>query len=140
MRIERARPGEGERLALGFEGPLVSCQQRVRSGNRRVQLHHIATLGLLPDPNVFAGKLDIEIFLRQLDLEGGHRRAGDDIIDHAAAVGDSFAYGKQVKRIRLHRLRQSLDAHRCLPDRITQPKRGLDAADFAREKGRRDLG
>ena len=45
--IQRARAGEGQGLPLRLEGALVSGQQRVGAGNGRVQLHHVAVVGLL---------------------------------------------------------------------------------------------
>ena len=127
LRIERARAGEGERLALRLERPLVGREQRVGAGHRRVQLHHEAALGLLPVADVFAGELDVEIFVRQLDLERRDGRAGDDVIHHAAAVGDAFADGEKMERIGLDGLRQPLDAHRRLPRGFAEAERRLDA-------------
>ena len=137
--VQRARAGEGERLALRLEGPLVGRQQRVGAGDRRVQLHHVTAVGLLPVADVLAGELDVEVLVGQFDLEGRHRRAGDDVIDHAAAVGDAFADGEQMQRVGLDGLRQPFDAQGGLPGRVAQPEGGLDAGDFAREEGGGDF-
>src|SRR5439155_17709545 len=92
--IERPGSGKGERFALGFEGPLVSDEERVSAGDRGVQMNRIATLIFFPIANVFADELDVVIFVRELDLEGGDGRTGNRVIHHAAAVGNAFADGK----------------------------------------------
>ena len=54
-------------------------------------MHDITPVGLLPVADVFAGELDVEIFIRQFDAERRHRRAGNQVIHHAAAVSDALA-------------------------------------------------
>ena len=139
LRVERAGAGERERFALRFERPLVGPQQGVGARHRRVQLHQVAVRGSLPIADVFARKLNVEILGRQLDPERRHRRAGHEVIDHAAAVGDAFADGKQVEGIGLDCLRQSLHTQRRLPGRFVQPERRLNARHFAGKKGGGDF-
>ena len=140
LRIQRTRAAEAEGFALRLERALVSRQQGVRARDRRVQLNDVTAVRLLPVADVFAGKLGVKIFVRQFDLEGLHRRAGDAVIHQAAAVGDALADRKQVQCIGLHRLRQPLDVQRCLPRGVTEPKGCLDAGHFAREKCRPNFG
>ena len=139
LRIERSRAGEAERLALRLERTFVGRQQGVSARDRRVQLHDITAARLLPVADVFAGKLDVKVFVRQFDFEGLHRRARNDKIHHTAAIGDALADRKQVQDVGLHGLRQALDAERRLPGGVTQPKGRLDAGHFAREECCRDL-
>ena len=91
LRVERAGAGERERFALRFERPLVGPEQGVGARHRRVQLHQVAVRGSLPIADVLARKLNVEILGRQLDPERRHRRAGHEVIDHAAAVSDALA-------------------------------------------------
>ena len=136
---QRARAGERQRLALRLERPLVSRQQRVSARHGRVQLHDETVRRFFPVADVLAGELDVEIFIRQLDAECRHRRAADDVIHHAAAVGDAFADGKKMEHIRLHRLRQTLDAQGRRPVRLAQAERRLDARELLRKKCRGDF-
>ena len=69
LRIKRARPSEGYRLALRFEGTLVAAKQCVSARDGRVQLDHVSAWSLLPIANVFARELNIKIFFGKLDLE-----------------------------------------------------------------------
>jgi hypothetical protein len=77
----------------------------------------------LPVADVFAREFDVEIFVGQLDFERRHRRAGHDVIDDAAAVGDALADGKQMQHVGLHRLRQPLHAQRGRPGGVGQAER-----------------
>src|SRR6266545_6648478 len=44
-----------------------------------------------------------------------------------------------MERVRLHRLRQTLDAQGRVPRRLAQAESGLDVRDLAGEKGRGDF-
>ena len=120
LRVERACAGEHERFALRFKRPFVGAEQGVGARYRRVQLYEVAVRRSLPVADVFARKLNVEILGRQLDPERGHRRAGHEVIDHAASISDAFADGEQVKRIGLDGLRQSLHTQGRLPGRFVQ--------------------
>ena len=139
LRIERTRAGECQRVALRLEGPLIRREQRVGAGDRRVQLHDVSARDLLPVADVFPGELDVEVLIRQLDLERRDRSARDDVVQHTAPVRHAFADGEKMERVRLDGLRQPLDLHRRLPRGFAQTVRRLDARDLARKKRGRDF-